>query len=459
MTFLIRKKIARRDWLRGTIGGAAVGVALPFLDAFLNDSGTALAATGAPLPVRFGTWFWGLGHTPGYAVKAKTTTSPGITFLKECEALIPYEKEMNYFGGFNMPLDGRSNYTHFSGWVASRTGTAPSSSVEIPAPTLDLLVSDHISAGTRFPNIDLCAMNMARANYSARSTNARAAAEGNAINLYQRVFGPQFADPNKAEFKPNPQVMIHKSVLSAVSEESKAFVSSLGASDRARLDEYFTSIRQLENQLAVQLEKPAPNQACKLMPEPKPVAGVDEHLREGLEVDTVIENHRVMAKILAMAVACNQTKVFNMTFSDEQSHMRKPGQTYTHHLLTHEEPLDKVLGYQQTAFWFNCRSMEGLATFIQAFKDIKEGDGTLLDNMLIFAATETNYARVHTVDGVPIMMIGKAGGRVKTGNHIVGNGDPITRVGLTAMQAMGLPMEKWGTRSLQTSKTITDILA
>jgi hypothetical protein len=225
------------------------------------------------------------------------------------------------------------------------------------------------------------------------------------------------------------------------------------------LDEYFTSIRQLENQLAVQLEKPAPNRACAVMPEPKAVKGVDEHLREGLEVDTVIENHRLMAQILAMAVACNQTKVFNLTFSDEQSHMRKPGQTYTHHLLTHEEPLDKVLGYQPVAFWFNCRSMEALATLIESFAAIKEGDGTLLDNTMIFAATETNYARVHTVDGVPIMTVGKAGGRLKTGMHVVGNGDPITRVGLTAMQVMGLPLEKWGTRSLQTSKTITEVVA
>jgi hypothetical protein len=49
-----------------------------------------------------------------------------------------------------MPLDGRSNYTHFSGWVASRTGSAPSSNSDIPAPTLDLLVADQIAKNTRF---------------------------------------------------------------------------------------------------------------------------------------------------------------------------------------------------------------------------------------------------------------------------------------------------------------------
>ena len=52
----------RRSLLRGMMGGAAVSVGLPFLDCFLNTNGTALAS-GAPLPVRFGTWFWGLGVT------------------------------------------------------------------------------------------------------------------------------------------------------------------------------------------------------------------------------------------------------------------------------------------------------------------------------------------------------------------------------------------------------------
>jgi hypothetical protein len=440
------------------LGGGAVTVALPFLDAFLNGNGTALAATGAPIPVRFGTWYWGLGHTPGHAIKQKTQTAEGIDFLEECKSLKKWEKHINYYGGFNMPLDGRSNYTHFTGWVASRTGSAPSSNNEIPAPTLDLLIADSLNTPTRFVTLDATSVGIPRENYSARSTNNRAAAEASPEKLYARVFGPEFVDPNNAEFKPDPRVMVRKSVLSAVSEQSKDLSSKLGAADKARLDEYFTSIRQIENQLDLQMQKPMPNQACAI---PPPIArdGEEQNRPQGLEVDTVVANHRVMAKILAMAAACNQTKVFNMVFSDNFSHMRRPGQTYTHHLLTHEETPDKELGYQPVAFYFNCRQMDALATFIETFAAIPEGDGTLLDNTLIFAATETNYARVHSIDGVPIFTAGKAGGRMKTGLHVVGNGDPITRVGLTAMQAMGLPLDKWGTKSLQTSKTITEVLA
>ncbi len=457
MTILLPRPVTRRSVLRGVLGGASVGVALPFLDIFLNENGTALADGGAPLPVRFGTWYWGLGHTPGHAIATKTQTSPGIGFLEECKALIPLEKYLNHFSGFNMPLDGRSNYTHFTGWVASRTGSAPSSNNDIPAPTLDLLIADQIAHNTRFRTLDATAVGIARENYSARSTNNRAAAEASAEKLYARVFGPEFADPNKADFQPDPRVMVRKSVLSAVGEESKALERKVGAADKARLDEYFTSIRQLENQLDLQMQRPEPNLACALPPRP-PKEGDEQHIKQGLEVETVIANHKIMAQIMAMAVACNQTKIFNMVFSDNFSHMRRPGQTYTHHLLTHEETWDKELGYQPVAFWFNCRQMDAFATFVQTFATIREGAGTLLDNVLIFAATETNYARVHSIDGVPVYTAGRAGGRIKTGLHVVGNGDPITRVGLTAMQLMGVPLDKWGTQSLQTSKTITDIL-
>ena len=62
---MMRFNTTRRGALKGMLAGSAVTVALPFLDCFLNENGNALAATGAPLPNRFGTWFWGCGMSPG----------------------------------------------------------------------------------------------------------------------------------------------------------------------------------------------------------------------------------------------------------------------------------------------------------------------------------------------------------------------------------------------------------
>ncbi|MBL8645420.1 MAG: DUF1552 domain-containing protein [Rhodospirillaceae bacterium] len=448
MSILLKKPFARRDLLRGTVGGAAITVALPFLECFLDGHGEALAS-GAPLPVRFGTWFWSMGHTPNYAVAPDASS---LAFLEECKSLTPHIKHINYFGQFNSPLDGRPNHVHHTGWVTCRTGTAPTLPGDIPAPTLDVIVADAIGGGTRFRSLDMTCTGNPRDTFTARNTHSRNPAEVSPAALYARIFGPEFADPNSADFKPDPELMLQKSVLSGITEQRQRFEKKLGAADKARLDEYFTSVRQLEDQLTLQQQKPAAADACTMprAPEEGPL---------GYELPTVLANHNAMAKILALAVACNQTKVFNVAFSNALSSIRRPGTAYTHHTLTHEEAVDQKTGYQPEAFWFNCRVMEALSGFIDTFAAVKEGAGTLLDNMMIFAHAETSYAKIHAVDNIPVMTIGRAGGRIKTGKHIVGNGDPISRIGLTAMQVMGLPVEKWGTGSLQTSKTVTEILA
>jgi hypothetical protein len=106
MSFVHIPTIKRRSLLRGMLGGGAVSVALPFLDCFLNTNGTALAS-GAPLPVRFGTWYWGLGLTPNNAVAERTSTVKGIEFLEQTAALKPHEDYINFYSQFNMPLDDR----------------------------------------------------------------------------------------------------------------------------------------------------------------------------------------------------------------------------------------------------------------------------------------------------------------------------------------------------------------
>ena len=455
MKMVRNNHISRRNVLRGALGGAAVSVGLPFLDWMLNDSGTALAA-GAPIPVRFGTWFWGLGHTPGHAVVDKTVTGHGIDFKGECEALLRHRDIINYFGKFNMPLDGRSNYPHSSGWIASRTGSAPEKDEEVPATTYDLLIADKTGTRTRLKTIDLTCTGNPSHSYSARGTYTRTAAEVSPMAFYARLFGPDFVDPNSAEFTPDPRIMVRRSVLSAVKDERDQLMKQVGASDRAQLDEYFTSIRELENQLDVQLQKPAPNEACEIVPGPQDDGVLGS--TAGVEIEKVEGTHEAFARILAMAVACNQASVFNMVFSDSFSGLRKAGESLTHHTLSHEERLDPELGLQPQTSWFNKRSMGALATFIDIFASIREGDGTLLDNILIIAGSETSFARTHSIDDVPFMTVGRAGGRIKTGYHVIGNGDPTTRIGLTAMQIMGLPVDSWGTRSLKTAKTIGDIL-
>lgn len=439
--------LTRRKILRGAVGGAAVTVGIPLLDCFLNANGTALAS-GAPLPVRFGTWFWGLGHTPGRGIGEKT--GQDYEFLEECQALAPHKAKINYFSKFNTPLDGRPNLVHFTGWVGNRTGSVPDAAGVIPAPTLDVLIGDAIGAGNRFRSLEVASTGNPKDSYSARNTGSINASEVSPIAFYKRIFGPDFVDPGKADFKPDPHIVARQSVLSAVREDSQDFVRALGSADRARMDQYFTSIRQVEQQLAYQMEKPAPNAACEVPDTPVDAAG-------GTEIQAVFQNHKVLTELMALALACGQTRIFNIVFSQSLSSLHKEGEAATHHTLTHEEPVDATAGYQLESAWFSRRSMEALATFIEIFASVREGDGTLLDNTLVFASSDTNFAKVHALDGVPVMTIGAGAGRMRTGLHIAGNGDPISRIGLTVQQIMGIPVESWGTRSLTTSKPIGEL--
>jgi len=445
----VSRRVPRRRALKGLLNGAAVTLGVPFLDCFLNNTGTALAS-GAPLPVRFGTWFWGLGFNPGRGVAP--ITGAEIAFLEECQPLAPYRDHINYFSNFNTPLDGKVALVHFTGWVGCRTGSVPGNGNDIPAPTIDVLVADRIGGDTRFRSLDFSATGNARDNYSARNTSSRNSAEISPLTFYSKIFGPEFADPGSATFTPDPAVLVRRSILSAVAEQRKDFVKALGTADKARMDEYFTAVRQVERRLELEAQPPPPLEACARPSRPR-------EFEIGTELETTLEVHKTMSQLLAMAVACNQTRVFNGLYSQALSTLHRRGEAFVHHTLTHEEPDDPKLGYQVEVAWYNQRSFEALAAFIGAFAAIKEGDGTLLDNTLIFANSDTNYAKLHALDGIPVMTIGKAGGKLRTGVHVGGNGDPISRIGLTVQHAMGLPLQKWGTGSLETSRLIDDVLA
>lgn len=441
-------KLTRRRILRGVMNGAAVTVALPFLDCFLDNHGRALAS-GAPLPVRFGAWFWGLGVTEDRWKPTKV--GAGYDIGPELKPIEPYKDQITVLSSFDVVLDGKPNLPHNSGGIGIRTGIAPSTTA-LPAPSFDVLIADHIGGQTRFRSLELSATRDATNSLSGRGEGSLNPAESSPVRFYARLFGPEFADPNAADFKPNPGVMARQSVLSAVADQRKDLEARVGARDRERLDQYFTALRQTEQQLALQLQKPEPLAACRIPPKP-----VDTEPPNN-QVEYVIDNHKNMANLLAMALACNQTRVFNMNFNNGASSLTKAGSTISHHQLTHEEQIDPKLGYQPEATWFVERCMEAFGVFVDTLGQFKEGDGTLLDNSLVIAHSETNFAKVHSVEGIPMMLAGRAGGKVKTGLHVAGGSTPASRVGLTLQQIMGVPVDTWGEGGMRANKAISEIM-
>jgi hypothetical protein len=439
--------------LRGAVRGSAVVVGLPLLDLFLDGNGQALA-NGAPIPTRFGTWFWGCGVNTARFFPSQL--GKGYDLKDELKPIAPFRDKVSVFSNFNCILDGKPNLVHWSGVMATLTGSAPLkggvSGGTSEAPTLDCLVSDHIGKGTRFRSLEMACTGQSGVSYSMRAGSTVNPSEVDPVQLYRRLFGAEFQDPNKADFKPDPAIMLRQSVLSSVKEEREELMRSIGAADRQRVDQYFTSVRQVEQQLGQALEKPAPAEACILPQEP----GRSEL---GPTWDVAVQTHDSLAQLLVIALACNQTRVFNMALSNAGSNLRKAGDPVAFHELTHEEPVDEKLGYQPKATFFIERSMETFASLLKAMDGVKEGDGTLLDHSLVLATSESNFAKIHSVDNLPIMVAGQAGGKWKSGQHISGNGDPSSRVGLTIQQVLGMPVTSWGDGAMHTSKPILEVMA
>lgn len=439
----------RRRVLKGMVKGVGVAVALPYLDYFLNGNGTALAS-GAPIPVRFGTWGYGLGGSGDKFVPR--TIGPNYDLPEELASWTPIRDDVNIFSNGTAFVDASPNRNHFTGWVVSRTGIAPAAGAG-PTETIDLTIAKQIGNATRFNNLSATATADARDTYSYYNAATPNAPEWSPMALYRRLFGVDFQDPNADDFQQDTRVIARRSVLSAVMDQERSLMRTVGVADRERLDQYFTGLRQLERQFDQRLTKPEPIESCV-----RP-----EELAEGLPMDLSVESvklrHKIMADLMAMAVACDQTRVFNMTYSAGFASTIRPGYDIPHHTCTHEEPVDPVLGYQPNASYFTRRAMESWVDFVQAFKNIKEGDGTLLDNVLILGTTDVGYARTHVVDGMSVFLAGRAGGTVKSGNHIDLAGGSVAKVGYTALRLMGVDRRSWGTLSNETSDVIGDVLA
>jgi len=380
------------------------------------------------------------------------STGANYEDMPQLASLKPHKSKINLLSGFRAYVDDKPNIQHWTGNAAITTGIAPAEDFKFDTKTIDQTIADTVSQGARFRSIEISCCGNKRESYSSLGGSNINPPEVSPLSLYARLFGPGFQDPSNSDWKPNPEVMLKKSVLSVVAEDRKLLAKGVGAGDRARLDQYFTSVREMEKTLEVELQRPEITAKVDIPAAP------DE-----MPMNKSVPNLRIvtpiLAKLLAIGLATDQTRVFNMAYSEPASTIYVPGDSRPFHQSTHEEPVDETVGYQPITSKFSTYSMEAFATLLAALDGIQEGNGTLLDHSLVMAYTDTSNAKLHAVDGIPMFLAGSASGRLKTGIHYAGASSTVARVGLTVQQAMGLSIDRWGTDSNQTNKPISEIVA
>lgn len=422
-------RLQRRTLLRGLLGGAAVGIGLPPLEVFFNDSGTAYASGG--LPRRFGIWFWGNGIIPERWVPRGEGAD--YTLSEQLQPLEALKSEITVVSG--MSVKTGNSIPHGSGPAGIFSG-APlivrgAEDFTFSAPSLDQILAAELGRETRFRSIELGVR--PESGLSHNGADSKNPPESSPRALFARIFGGGFTAPGQ-EPVIDPKVRLRRSILDAVMADSARLKAKLGQGDRTRLDQHLEGIRDLERRLA-RLEEAPPAPAACAVPEEPAEAYPDVEGRPRFS-----EISAVMADLVAMALACDQTRVFSHFFSYPVNNLLFPGMPSGHHQLTHDEP-----GSQPMVNDIVKQIITELARFLEVLRGIEEGDGTLLDNCVILATSDVSFGRNHSLDDYPIVLAGSAGGRLRTGIHYRSpSGENTSLVLLSILRAMGLTLDAFG---------------
>ncbi len=390
--------LSRRRFLKGaTAGGLAIRVGLPALDAMFNESGTAYAATGDnEIEKRFVFWFNGNGISEKYWIPQQTGSDYRIT---PClSPLASLRDDVHIVTGLDSPAarlpgPGNSHYPSMSALLSGRVYTGRGAG----GPSFDQVLAGKIGGQSRFRSLQIgvtqeCFGEAIQRNMSWADRDRPLPPETLPHRLFDRLFGE----------KEGGWVERQKSVLDAVGEDAQRLNARLGAADKQRLDEYLSSVRELERSIT------------SLPPAYRTVV---ERPPEGGDMRDWPRIAKLQSDLLAHAFASRQTRVASYMRTKCQGLARFPWLGHTserHHEFTHGQ-VETPRG--QRILRDICRwHVEEFAYLIAKLKATPEGEGNVLDNTCLLFVHEHAEANPHKNNGLAALIAGGAS-NLKTRLH------------------------------------------
>jgi len=428
------RRLDRRTLLRG----AGVALALPWLESMSVQSTRAANAGGiadTERPRRAIFCYWGLGlngrdYTPVDAGKHYTLT-------KILQPLERHRDEFTVISGMML--------THGGGHTGDRcflTGTATHSATTKLRISCDQQLAAVVGKQTRFPSLVLgirrgTGFGAPQDNTLSWTENGTPIpAENRPHVLFDHLFRAESADEIAVRRRDSVEV---DSVLDAVRDEAQRLQTRLGRDDRRKLDEYFTSVRDVERRMADELawlSKPKPQ--VERLDFGDDVQALDPTLRGGSKFD-YRRYQRLMYDVIALALQTDSTRVISymprMDLRDGTGSYTFMGCPYGYHEMTHhgEDP-DKLKWQTQVDIWYS----EDWAYFIDRLKGIREGDGTLLDHTLLAWSSSGGTVNSHNRTDLPTMLVGGAKLGIRHQGHLVKKNVRLGNLWQTMFAALGV---------------------
>ncbi len=436
MNINVFKPISRRTVLRGL----SAAIALPWLEA-MTPLGKSASAAGE-FPVRMGFLYVPNGvHMPEWTPKEEGT---GFSIGKVLEPIKAFQNDFCVLTGLaqHNAFDlGDGPGDHARSLACFLTGTHPvkTDGANIKnGVSVDQVAAQKLGGATRLPSLELGCERGAQAggcdsgysfayssNISWRSPTSPVAKEVNPRLVFERLFGVKGDGPEGVRRR-----RLQRSILDFVAEDAKSLNVRLSGNDRRKVDEYLTSVREIEARIA-RTEKPVK------LPNPK------LHAPSGIPKDFP-DHIKLMLDLMVLSFQTDVTRISTFMYVNEGNNRgySEIGVSEGHHDLSHhghdqskQEKITKINIFHITQF----------AYMLERMKSIKEGDGTLLDHSMIVYGSGISDGDRHNHDDLPVLLAGKAKGAFTSGRHVrYPNNTPLNNLFLSMLDVFGAPIDSLG---------------
>ncbi len=431
MAFLT-KSLPRRTVLRGL--GATM--ALPFLEAMLPAFPRRGLAVAKPVH-RFQAFYVPNGMAMEYWLPKGEGTAFELSPI--LEPLAPYRNQMLVLSGIKTSW----NYIHAGASGSFLTGTARGgrNEIEIIADvSIDQLLARHFASETQVASLELSMDAPANAGactgilscaythtLSWRSPTQPLPMEWNPRSVFERLFGDSGSTDRSAR---EARLRQHKSILDSVTEKLASLKKDLGPQDQVKVDEYTEAIRDVERRIQRaeeqrELELPTIEQPQGAPP--------------------VFEDHlALMLDLQLLAFQSDLTRVISFMIGKEQSARPYPqiGVPEAHHPLSHHNDVPELIAHMSK---INRYHTQLFSQYLAKLRATPDGDGSLLDHMMILYGSGISNSTRHSGDNLPLLLMGGGAGRLQGGRHLKYADKPsIANLLVTLMDKMGVPVERIG---------------
>ena len=402
--------ISRRKFLKAS----GVSLALPWLESFSQGNPS-------PSPKRMIFICTPLGLYPEYFFPKNDgkeyVNTPYLETLKNLR------NDFTVISGLSHPDVGSSHDSIYSFLTAAphperRAGFRNSISV-------DQLAASYIGNMTRFPSLALSCEGF---SLSWTRSGALVPSDSFPSSVFSRLFMDGKPEEIKAQVN---RLKDGRSILDTVSNQAKSLQPKLGAADKDKLDEYFTSVRELERSLAISEE-------WSKKPKPKVSVQPPQNNTNGADMSG---KARLMFDLMHLAIQTDSTRLITLLLLGTSLVPPIQGVHLGHHDLSHHGQDQSKIAQLKIV---ELEKMRIFGMFLSRLKETREGDSNLLDNTSVFFSSNLGNASNHSTKNLPIIL---AGGGFKHGSHLAFdpiNAPPLSNLYVSMLKKTGISVERFG---------------